>query len=164
MCFCPIRQKLLVKSNIFSCPYIQEPPSYREDKLKEAHFFAVVLFGPHPSPLTITTPSVNLSQSFFSLCRRQCSGSVTFWYGSGSESAEPYLWLLDPAPDPALFVSDLQDINKKNCLKIYFIYYFLKVHLYHSSKIKVIKSRKTLDSDPYLWPTDQVLYLDLEHW
>jgi hypothetical protein len=46
----------------------------------------------------------------------QCSGSVTFWYGS--ESADPYLLLidpdLDPDPDPALalFVSDLQDTNK----------------------------------------------------
>jgi len=37
------------------------------------------------------------------------SGSVTFWYGSGS--VDPYLGLTDP--DPALFVSDLQDANKK---------------------------------------------------
>jgi hypothetical protein len=46
---------------------------------------------------------------------RQCSGSVTFWYGSGSSN--PYFWLMhpddDPDPDPALFVSDLQDANKK---------------------------------------------------
>ncbi len=47
------------------------------------------------------------------------SGSVTFWYGSGcgSGSSDPYLWLTDPdadpALDPALFVSDLQDANKK---------------------------------------------------
>jgi hypothetical protein len=34
-------------------------------------------------------------------------------------------------PDPALFVSDLQDANKT-----IFAYYFFKVHLYHSSKIK----------------------------
>ncbi len=32
---------------------------------------------------------------------------VTFWYRSGS--ADLYLWLTDPAPDPAIFVSDLQD-------------------------------------------------------
>jgi hypothetical protein len=42
---------------------------------------------------------------------------------------------MDPAPDadpdPAIFVSDLQDINKK-----FFAYYFLKVHLNHFSKIK----------------------------
>jgi hypothetical protein len=38
-----------------------------------------------------------------------------FWYGSGCGSADPYLWLMDPEsdPDPATFVSDLQDINKK---------------------------------------------------
>jgi hypothetical protein len=42
---------------------------------------------------------------------RQCSGSVTFWYGS--ESADLYLLLTDPdpAPDPVLFVSDLKDTN-----------------------------------------------------
>jgi hypothetical protein len=39
----------------------------------------------------------------------QCSGSVTFWYGSGS--SDQYLRLTDP--DPALFVSGLQDANKK---------------------------------------------------
>jgi hypothetical protein len=35
---------------------------------------------------------------------RQCCGSLTFWYGSGS--ADPCLW-----PDPAIFVLDLQDAN-----------------------------------------------------
>jgi hypothetical protein len=39
---------------------------------------------------------------------KQCCGSVTFWYGSGSESTDPDL---DPDPDPAIFVSDLQDGN-----------------------------------------------------
>jgi hypothetical protein len=33
----------------------------------------------------------------------QCCGSVTFWYGTDQ----------DPTPDPAIFVSDLQDGNKK---------------------------------------------------
>jgi hypothetical protein len=28
-------------------------------------------------------------------CFRQCCGSVTFWYGSGSGSADPYLWPTD---------------------------------------------------------------------
>ncbi len=51
----------------------------------------------------------------------QCSGTVTFWYGFGS--SDPYLWLMDqnPAPDPALFVSDLQDANKI-CLQNFFAY------------------------------------------
>jgi hypothetical protein len=41
----------------------------------------------------------------------------------------------DPAsdPDPAIFIIDLQDANKK------LIYYFLKEHLHHYSKIKVKK-------------------------
>ncbi len=33
--------------------------------------------------------------------------SMKFWYGSGS--ADLYLWLMDP--DPAIFASDLQDVN-----------------------------------------------------
>jgi hypothetical protein len=42
----------------------------------------------------------------------QCSGSMTFWCGSGS--ADPCLSLMDPDsdPDPAVFVIDLQDANK----------------------------------------------------
>jgi len=37
-------------------------------------------------------------------------------------------------PDPAFFIIDLQDANKKlNCFSTY---YFLKVHLHHFSKIK----------------------------
>jgi hypothetical protein len=46
---------------------------------------------------------------------------------------------LDPDPDadldPAIFVSDLQDVNKN-----FFAYYFLKIHLHHFSK-KPQKSR-----------------------
>ncbi len=30
--------------------------------------------------------------------KKQCSGSVTFWYGSGF--SDPYLWLTDPDEDP----------------------------------------------------------------
>ncbi len=41
----------------------------------------------------------------------QCSGSITFWYGSGS--SDPYRLLTDSAPDPALFVSDLKVANRK---------------------------------------------------
>jgi hypothetical protein len=49
--------------------------------------------------------------------KNQCYGSMKFWYGSGSGSADPYLRLMvpdaDPDTDPAIFVSDLQDVNKK---------------------------------------------------
>ncbi len=61
----------------------------------------------------------DLEQIFFT-DMYHCSGSVTFWYGSGSV---PLLVLTNPAPDPALFVSDLQDAN--NFFLI--ITYFLKV-------------------------------------
>jgi hypothetical protein len=38
--------------------------------------------------------------------------------------------------DPALFVSDLQDANKKEFFKTFFADYFLKVHLHQASKIE----------------------------
>ncbi len=50
---------------------------------------------------------------------------------------------MDPEadPDPAIFVSDLQDVNKKLFFfSTFFAYYFLKVHLHlhyrYFSKIK----------------------------
>ncbi len=43
----------------------------------------------------------------------------------------------DSDPDPAIFVIDLQDANKKLIFKKGFsAYYILKVHLNHFSKIK----------------------------
>jgi len=42
-------------------------------------------------------------------------------YGSGS--VDPYLVLTDPAPDPALFVSDLQEANKTKIISTFFAYY-----------------------------------------
>jgi hypothetical protein len=46
---------------------------------------------------------------------------------------------MDLDPDPALFVSDLKDTTKKY---FFYAYSFLKVHLYHSSKIKGHKEVK----------------------
>ncbi len=47
----------------------------------------------------------------------QCCGSMTFWCGSGSGSADPCLWLIDQDPDsdadPSIFIIDLQDANQK---------------------------------------------------
>ncbi len=60
-----------------------------------------------------------------------------FWYGCRSGTSDPYLRLMDsapdpdPAPDPALFISDHQDSNKK-----YFCLFIFKVHLHPSQKIK----------------------------
>jgi hypothetical protein len=62
---------------------------------------------------------VGLGHTFYYFKRfLQCSGSVTFCYGSGCGcgSSDPYLWLTDmdadPDPDHALFVIDLQDAKK----------------------------------------------------
>jgi hypothetical protein len=67
-----------------------------------------------------------------------CFGCVPFWYGSGY--ADPCLGPMDPDPDPAIFVLDLQDANKKIIFffsKFFPAYhYFLKVHLHHFLKIK----------------------------
>ncbi len=67
---------------------------------------------------------------------------MTLWCGSGSGSADPCLWLMDQ--DPAVFVMDPQDANKKllitNLKKSFSAYYFLKVHLHHFSKINVKKT------------------------
>jgi hypothetical protein len=48
---------------------------------------------------------------------------MKFWYGSGS--ADPYLLPMDPdcGPDPVIFVSALQDVNKK----LIFSYVFLLI-------------------------------------
>ncbi len=65
----------------------------------------------------------------------QCSGSMTFWGGSGSGSSDPCFWLMDP--DPAIFVRDLQDSSKNLIFyTIFSAYYFLKAHLHNFSKIK----------------------------
>jgi hypothetical protein len=64
---------------------------------------------------------------------KQCCG---FWYGSGS--ADPCLRPMDP--DPAIFVLDLQDANKK--LLSISAYYFLNVHLHDFSEIKSHKEVK----------------------
>ncbi len=44
--------------------------------------------------------------------------------------------LTDPDPDPAIFVINLQEANKKNDKKSFSAYFFLKIHLHDFSKIK----------------------------
>jgi hypothetical protein len=57
------------------------------------------------------------------------------------------VWILDSDPDPAIFVINLQDANKKLSLKKFSAYYFLRVHLHHFSKInspkEVTKQQET---------------------
>jgi hypothetical protein len=52
-----------------------------------------------------------------------------------------FMPLMDPDADlyPAIFVIDCQDANKTILKKSFTAYNFLKVHLYHFSKIKVQK-------------------------
>jgi hypothetical protein len=70
----------------------------------------------------------------------QCCGSITFWCGSGSGSADSCLRQMDPGsdPDPVIFVIDLQDaIKTKYFIKNFMlISLLLKVHLHHFAKIK----------------------------
>jgi hypothetical protein len=58
----------------------------------------------------------------------------------------------NPDPDPAIFIIDLQDANKKLIKKKSFsAYYFLKVHLGRFSKIKSKKkSHKTIEINVFL--------------
>ncbi len=53
---------------------------------------------------------------------RQCSGSMTFWCGSGSVSADPCLWPMDPDadPDPAIFVITFKTPTKNEFKKKFF--------------------------------------------
>ncbi len=82
-------------------------------------------------PAWASSPEEFVRQVFYS---NQC------WYGSGSESADPYIRLMDADPDPAIFVSDLPDINKKKKkFSKFFCILLLKVHLHHFSKIKIHK-------------------------
>ncbi len=65
----------------------------------------------------------------------QCCGSMTIWCGSGSWSADPCLWQVDPdselVPDPAFFVIDLQDANKKLFFKVLMFFTFEGTFIVH---------------------------------
>ncbi len=68
------------------------------------------------------------------------SFDTDFWYGS--RSADPYHGLTDP--DPALFVSDLQDANKKYFFSKFFCLLLIEdtYTVHHCSNIyKTVKSR-----------------------
>jgi hypothetical protein len=82
---------------------------------------------------------------------KQCSGSMTFWSGSGSGSADPCLWLMDP--DPAFFVIET------------FLHYYLRtsaqevnvsiIHGLFSSNSQKLRfclqvAEKNLDDPPHL--------------
>jgi hypothetical protein len=66
--------------------------------------------------MCIVYPAVH----FVYLSFQQCCGSVTCWYEMRLTN--------DPDPDPAVFVSDIQDDNKNYFFLRLFHYYLLKVH------------------------------------
>ncbi len=68
-----------------------------------------------------------------SLFIKQWCGSPKFWYGSGSADLYGTHWLMDP--DPATFVSDLQDVNKN--LVFFLIFLLLTFWRYITSFFKV---------------------------
>ena len=79
---------------------------------------------------------------------RQFCGSMTFWYGSGS--ADPCLWLIETDPDPAIFVIDLPDANKKLIFLIYFFCLLLVEGTFTFSKIKSQKESQNRRNQGFL--------------
>jgi hypothetical protein len=69
------------------------------------------------SHTSIPNPCLYICSSGVARVSLATSVAMTFWceYGFGSGSADPCLWLIDPDtdPDPAIFVGDLKDANKK---------------------------------------------------
>ncbi len=84
---------------------------YKSERLPYFHRSSPLNFLQEKKQEMKIFPSANALRNILlehTYCFLQCCGSVTFWYGSGS--ANPYLWLADSDPDPAIFVSDLQDV------------------------------------------------------
>jgi hypothetical protein len=88
----------------------------------------------------------HLSQIYFCLCFDsilytffQCSGSMTFWCGSGS--ADPCLWLI--GLDACYFVIDLQDANQKLIKKKKKVFCFLLFEGTFTSFFKDKKYKKS---------------------
>ncbi len=72
----------------------------------------------------------------------QCYGSMKFRRASRSGSADLYLWLMDPDADPdsAIFVRDLQDVNKNNFVfKVFLLITFWRYIYIIFQRQKVIK-------------------------
>ncbi len=64
----------------------------------------------------------------------QCCRSMTFWSGSGSGSADPCLWLLDPDPGSGFCYFRHWPSRCQQKTIVYFIFstcYFLKVYLHN---------------------------------
>ncbi len=66
----------------------------------------------------------------------KCCGSVIFWYGS--ESADPSDSDMDLAPDPDIFVTFLQDGNKK-----FFFFQIFFLLLFEATFASFFKDKKS---------------------
>ncbi len=75
---------------------------------------------------------LNLKQ----LWREYLKSVFRYESGCGSGSSDPYRWQTDPVPDLALFVSNLQDANKK----------FLCLLLFDGTFILFFKEKKSQNS------------------
>jgi hypothetical protein len=84
-----------------------ESQDLKKNGAQLVHFASLSYFGQN----TLFKLGIMFIKMDFSLFQNQCCGSMTFWGGSGSGSADPCLWIMDPDsdPDPAIFVIDLQD-------------------------------------------------------
>ncbi len=88
------------------------------------------------TPLVVLLPPCFSALNTWRTVLQQCSGSMTFWCGS----ADPCLWLMDPDPDPAIFVIGLQDDSKNLFKKIVFcLLLFEGTYLHNFPKIKIQK-------------------------
>ncbi len=61
-----------------------------------------------------------------------CIVHCTFWGGSVSGSADPCLWQMDPDADldPAIFIIDFQDANKKRNFENVFLHVTFRRYIY----------------------------------
>jgi hypothetical protein len=84
--------------------------------------------------------AIRVTRTFVKLSCKQCCDSVTFWYVSGS--ADPCHWLTDS--EPALSSVADEKAKKFVFFRSCFNYYFLKVHLHQSSKIKKSKRSRII--------------------
>jgi hypothetical protein len=106
--------------------------------LRTKNFFSPVLMSPTHIGFTDVKKNGSKISHLGTFKQNKCCGSMTFWCGSVSGSADPCLCLMDSDPTSVVFDTDLQDVNIKLIFfnSSFFAYCFLKGHLHYFSKIK----------------------------
>ncbi len=76
------------------------------------HFFLPLVRTKSGHIMASWTFATDTTWSSTKVLTKQCWGSVTFWWGSGS--SDSYLWLMDPnpIPDATPFFSDFKDAKR----------------------------------------------------